>query len=256
MIKNCIIFKYSDKFRDNWNIVKSKFPQATLRKSLQEAKGFVKPRIKGLMELTKNEKIRLKEEKPTLYVATFSCEFRTPRLIAAGVSPPFVPVSFGIWLRKKTSWAISFDAGRKLSRAATVLLSYATTGNPSSIENIRLEKGDFIRLKNWILAGGRSIRGQIKRITMYDIEKDSTKFKQVVLSSVRLEDSALFNDLLDSASAVANLTFSTPPLKSGSRPLICKINHWGGVTIYTPDLLDSEVSELIEIFEGLFENKA
>ncbi|MBT9168036.1 MAG: hypothetical protein DDT19_01381 [Syntrophomonadaceae bacterium] len=252
MIKNCIIFKYSDKFKDNWNIVKNKFSQSTLKRSLEEAQGFAKPRINALAGLARNEKIRLKEERPSLYVATFSCEFRTPKLIAAGVSPPFVPVSFRIWLRKRTSWVISFDAGRKLSGAAITLLSYATTGNPSSIEGIRLEKGDFLKLKDWLLADGHSIPGQIKRITMHDIEEEPIKFKQIVLNSSRLEISTLFNHLLNSASAIANLTFSTPPLKSGSRSLTCKINYWGCITIYTPDLLDSEVSELIEIFEDLF----
>lgn len=252
MIKNCIIFKYSDKFKNNWNITKSRFSQSTLKKSLEEAQGFAKPKIKALIELTRNEKIRLKEEKPDFYVMTFSCDFRTPRLLAAGVSPPFVPVNFKIWLRKKTSWVIPFDAGRKLSGAAVALLSYATTGNPSSIENIRLEKEDFLRLKDWLLEDSHSIPGQIKRITMHDIEENSIKFKQIVLNSPQLEKSALFNHLLNSASAIANLTFATPPLKSSSRSITCKINYWGCITIYTPELLDSELSELIEIFEGLF----
>ena len=254
MIKNCIIFKYSDRFKDNWSIAKSKFFKSSLGKSLEEAQGFAKPKIKALIELTKNEKIRFKEERPNLYVMTFSCEFRTRKLTAAGdVFPPFVPVNFKIWLRKKTSWVIPFDAGRKLSGAAIALLSYATTGNPSSIENIRLEKEDFLKLKGWLLADSHSIPGQIKRITIHDIEENSIKFKQIVLNSPRLEMSTLFNHLLNSASAVANLTFATPPLKSGSRSLTCKINYWGCITIYTPNLLDSELSELIEIFEGLFE---
>lgn len=247
------MFKYSDRFKGNWNIAKSKFSQSTLKKSLEEAQGFAKPRIKALIEIARNEKIRLKEERPDFYVMTFSCDFRTPKLLAAGVSPPFVPVNFKIWLRKQTSWVIPFDAGRKLSGAAIALLSYTTTGNPSSIENIRLEKEDFLKLKNWLLEHNHSVPGQIKRITMHDIEENTIKFKQIVLNSPQLEKSALFNHLLNSASAIANLTFATPPLKSSSRSLTCKINYWGCVTIYTPELLDSELSELIEIFESLFE---
>jgi len=57
--------------------------------------------------------------------------------------------------------------------------------------------------------------------------------------------------LLDSASAIANLAFTTPPLSSTSRSLTCRINYWGGLTIYTPNLLDSEIAELIEIFEEI-----
>jgi hypothetical protein len=91
---------------------------------------------------------------------------------------------------------------------------------------------------------------------MHDIMENSVKFKQVVLNSPQLEISKLFNRLLNSAQAIANLSFTTPPLKSTSRSLSCRINHWGCVTIYTPDLLDSELSELISIFEMLYVKKS
>jgi len=57
--------------------------------------------------------------------------------------------------------------------------------------------------------------------------------------------------LLDSASAIANLSFITPSLNSTKRSLSCRINYWGRLTIYTPNLLDSEIGELIEIFEEI-----
>lgn len=252
MIKNCIIYKYSDEFKNTWEMDANKFPKSSLRKCLQEAQGFNRKRIKALVELAKNEKLSLREETRKHYRATFSCEFRVPKLIAAGVSPPFVPVNFEIWLRKNSSWVIPFDAGRKLSGAAVALLSYATTGNVSSIETTRLEREDFLKLKDWLLADSHAIPGQIKRITMHDIMENSVKFRQIVLNSPRLEISQLFTRLLDSASAIANLSFATPPLKSSSRPLSCRINYWGCVTIYTPNLLDSELSELIEVFEMLY----
>jgi len=252
MIKNCIIYKYSDEFRNAWEMDTNKLSKNTLKKCLQEAQGFSKKKIEALMELTKNERISFKEETQSHYIATFSCEFRVPKFIATGVSPPFVPVNFNIWLRKKSSWVISLDAGRKLSGVAITLLSHSTIGNPSSIKPIRLEKEDFLSLKDWLLAESHIISGQIKRITMHNIVKDSEKFKQIVLNSSRLETSKLFYRLLSSASAIANLSFTTPVLKSTSRSLSCRINHWGCVTIYTPDLLDSELSELIEIFEMLY----
>lgn len=253
MIKNCIIYKYSDEFENSWNVNKDELPKCSLKKCLPKAQGFTKKRIEALTELAKNEKLSLEEETRDNYISTLSTEFRAQRFIAAGdIIPPFVLVNFKIWLRKKTSWVISFDAGRKLSGVGIALLSYATTGNPSSIENIKLEKREFLKFKDWLLSDDHSVPGQIKRITMHDIEHDSIKFKQIVLNSPRLEMSELFNRLLDSASAIANLSFITPPLKSTSRQLSCRINHWGGVTIYTPDLLDSELSELIEIFERLY----
>lgn len=237
--------------KDTWKIDANKFSKSTLKQCLQVAHGFSRKKIEALKELTRNERISLKEETKSHYIAAFSCKFRVPKLIATGLSPPFVPVNFNIWLRKKSSWVVSFDAGRKLSGAAITLLSHATIGNPSSIESIRLEKEDFLGLKDWVLAESHTVPGQIKRITMHDIVENSVKFKQIVLNSPGLEISKLFNRLLNSASAIANLSFTTPPLKSTSRSLSCRINHWGCVTIYTPNLLDSELSELISIFERL-----
>ena len=131
------------------------------------------------------------------------------------------------------------------------LLSYATTGDPSLIGHIKLAKEDFLKLKDWILADNHPIPGGIRGIAMHDIEEGPIKFKQIVLNSPQLEDSPLFNRLLDSASAIANLAFTTPPLSSTSRSLSCRINYWGGLTIYTPSLLDSEIAELIKVLEKL-----
>lgn len=245
MIKNCIIYKYRDEFINKWTIDKNSIIQSNLELCMKAAKGFAKKRIEALIKLSKNEKLSIEKEKQNQYEFITSCEFQVPKLLASGVSP-FVPVNFKIWLRKKSSVAVTFDAGRKLSGVGTALLSHATTGEPSSIEHIKLEKDAFLRLKDWILSDET---GQIKRITMHDIKKDEVKFKQVVLSSNQLESSSLFNDLLNEASAIANLSFTTPPLETTSRPLSCRVNYWGGLTIYTPNLLDSELSELIEVLE-------
>ena len=247
MIKNCVIYRYSDKFENTWNVDKDRIAESTLDKCLLNAEGFAKKRITALIELARNENLLLEKETQKYYEFTASCEFRVPKLLASGVSP-FVPVNFKIWLRKSSSVVVTFDAGRKLSGVGISLLSLATTDNPSLIEHIKLEKNDFLKLKDWILSDKA---GQIKRITMHNIERDGIRFKQVVLSSDQLESSLLFNDLLNDASAIANLSFVTPPLETTSRLLSCRVNHWGGLTIYTPNLLDSELSELIEVFERL-----
>lgn len=253
MIKNCIIYEYSDEFKNIWDVDERRFAQSTLEQCLQRAEGFAKKRIESFNELSKNAKLSLEEETKNHHIANLSCEFRAQKFIAAGdIIPPFLPVNFKIWLRKESSWVISFDAGRKLSGVALTLLSYATTDIPSSIEPIRLEKENFLQLKNWLLSEDHDIPGQIKRITVHDVDYNLVKFKQIVLNAPRLEQSKLFSQLAESALAISNLSFTTPPLKSTSRPLTCKITRWGGITIYTPHLLDSELSELIEIFERLY----
>ncbi|MHA1267833.1 MAG: hypothetical protein ACTSRS_21560 [Candidatus Helarchaeota archaeon] len=249
MIKNCIIYTFSKEFKNKWYIDENKINQSKLADCIKKARGVPKPKVRALIELAQQEKLSLLEETKEHYIFTTSCEFRVPKLLAAGASP-YVPVNFNIWLRKESSLVITFDAGRKLSGVGITLLSYATTGTPSSIEHIQLNKNDFLELKNWLLSGEYS--NQIRRITLQNIEYEGRKFKQIVLSANQLEDSSLFNNLLDSSQAVANMSFITPPLDSSKRPLSCRINHWGGITIYSPNLLDSEISELIGIFEKLF----
>ena len=247
MIKNCIIYRYSEKFKDEWKIDKNKIEQSNLKDCLEKATGLPKPKIKALTEIARNEKILLEEERDELYVFGVSCEFRVPKLLAAGVSP-FVPVNYKIWLRKENSTVVTFDAGRKLSGVGITLLAYATAGDPFSIEHLKLDKSDFIELKNWLLTND----GHIRRITLQKIEHKDMKFKQIVLSANQLENTNLFVDLLESALVIANMSFITPPLNSSGRSLSCRINHWGGLTIYTQNLLDSEISELIRVFEDLF----
>jgi len=248
MIKNCIIYRYRGKFIDKWKVDKNLIAKSNLEECLNSSQGFEEKRMKALIELAKNEKLALSGDAEKYQELDVSCEFRMPKLLASGISP-FVPVDFKIWLRKKSSVVVTFNAGRKLSSVGISLLSYATTGKPSSIEHIRLEKNDFIKLKYQILSNGS---GQIKRITLQNIKHEGLKFKQILLSANQLENSNLFNNLLDSALGVANMSFITPPLESSDRPLSCRISYWGGLAIYTPNLLDSEISELIGIFEDLF----
>lgn len=249
MIKNCIIYRYSDEFVNAWKIDRNRFSDNDLQKCLETASGFTRRRVEALMKLVRNEELSLEEETRSHYVITYSCEFRAPKLTAAGSPPPFVPVSFKIWLRKNSPFVISFDAGRKLSGGAIALLSHITTGNPSSIEYIKLEKENFLKLKDWILADSHAASGEIKHVSMRDVEGDKVKFKQIVLSAPQLQDSPLFNQFLRSASAIASLSFATPPLNSTSRALSCRLNYWGSLTIYSPDLLDSEIAELTQALE-------
>ena len=248
MIKNCIIYRYTEKFKNKWEINNDKIEKSKLKDCFEKAVGFPKPKMKALAEIARNEKISLQEEREDYYVFDVLCEFRVPKLLAAGVSP-FVPVNYKIWLRRESSTIIVFDAGRKLAGVGIALLAYATTGDLSSIGYLKLNKPDFIRLKDWLLSNDP--QGQIRRITLQNVEYQGIKFKQIVLSANQLENSNLFSELLNSTQVITNMSFITPPLSASNRTLSCRINYWGGLTIYTPNLLDSEILELIKIFEKL-----
>lgn len=248
MIKNCIIYRYTEKFKNKWKINNDKIEKSKLKDCFEKAVGFPKPKMKALTEIARNEKISLQEERKDYYVFDVSCEFRVPKLLAAG-SSPFVPVNYKIWLRKESSTIVAFDAGRKLAGVGIALLAYATTRDLSSIEYLKLNKTDFIRLKDWLLSNVP--QGQIRRITLQNVEYQGMKYKQIVLSTNQLEISDLFSELLKSTQVITNMSFVTPPLSASNRPLSCRINYWGGLTIYTPNLLDSEIVEFIKIFEKL-----
>jgi len=249
MIRNCVIYRYSEESASIRDVNKSRFSDVTLSDCLTTVSGQVKKRVEAYINLVRAEKLSLEDETQLHYTAKYSCEFQPPKLIAAGSPSPFVPVSFEIWIRKANPLVIVFDAGRRLSGCAVALLSYITTGSSSSIEQIRLEKEDFLKLKDSILVDSNLGKGEIRHISMRDVEVDKIKFKQIVLNASRLEESRIFNQFLSSASAIAYLSFITPPLVSTSRPLTCRINYWGSLTIYTPGLLDSEIEELIGMLE-------
>ncbi len=103
MIKNCIIFTYSDKYKNLWIVETDKIAEGALNGCWQQVEGFAKKRIEVLTKLVKNEKLSLEEERGDYYIFTFSGEFQARKFIATGSLPlPFIPVSFKIWLSKNS----------------------------------------------------------------------------------------------------------------------------------------------------------
>jgi hypothetical protein len=242
------IYKYSDDFKNRWKIDKGIIIESNFEKCLQNADKNAKKKIEKLQTYVKNEKISLEEENPEYYLLTFSAEFRPRERISTGVVPPFVPVNFKIRVVRKNSIVISVGANRRQSKVGIALLSCATTGNPFSIENIQLGKENILKLKDWVLS---TIRGQIKGITIYDVEYEGQKFEQISLRSNQLEDSTLSGNLLNSALIVKNLSFTVPSLKDIAYPLNCRITPTGelrisGIAISDPELL-ALVEKIIEV---------
>jgi len=87
---------------------------------------------------------------------------------------------------------------------------------------------------------------------MKDTRYQNSQYRRVSLSSDYLEESELFNSLLDSTLLVSSLGFWTPDLRSTGRSLSCRLSHWGGLVIYSRELLESELLELIWELERLF----
>jgi hypothetical protein len=245
VIKNCVIFRYEKSWTKNWVIDEDKVNRANLKNCMTVAQSRQRKRIESLVAMSRKESLSMASTTRKNHVFVSECEYRAPKLLAAG-SSVFVPVSHKIWLRKSGSLVVSFDAGRKLSSIGVTLLSYATTGSVSAISKEQLDKNAFMRIKEWALSAAD---GHIKRITLSNVMSDKIRFKQIVLSSSQLESSELFDDLVESSSRVLNMSFTTPKLDASSRSLNCRLTHWGGLTIYTPDILDSEMSELIDVME-------
>jgi len=248
MIKNCIIYNIPKEFKELWQVDSDLIRNSRLADCQMNAKTLFKPKIKSLLQLAQNEKLELSKETPNHYEFKTFCEFKMPQLLAAGISP-YTEAEYKIWLRKEQSTVVTFDAGRKLSSIGIALLSNALSNDPSLIKNVKFHKDNFLQLIDWLLSNKRS--GQIKRINFKDIDYDQLKFKQIVLTADHLQESSLVNDLSKLTKGIADITFMTPPLKASDRALICRLNHWGSITLYTPNLLDSEITELILIIENI-----
>jgi hypothetical protein len=247
MIKNLIIYRFAESKRITSEFDKEEIKSSTLADCLENAKGRKKPQLKALMQLAKDEQLSLIEKSKEQNVLSLSCQFRVPKLQATG-DRPFVQANYGIWVRKNSPLVVSFDAGRKLSNVGISLLSYSMTSDPGVIENVRFDKDFFLRLKNWATADSA---GSVKGISFNKIDFKGFKFKKIVLNANDLENSKLFNDLFDSAEGVADMSLTSAYLDSAGRQLRFKLNYWGSLTLYTPDPLKSEISELIGAIEKI-----
>jgi len=242
MIKNCIIYLGKNDIRINTNINEN-FSDSSLKNCVNVAEKNKKKRLEDLSKIAKNESLSFDKKGEDYYQLISSCEFIAPRLTASGTTP-FIRVNHKLWLCPEERSAISFDAGRKLSEVGIALLSYGVNKNPTEYNGVKILKEGFINLKEWILKDGE---GQIRQINLKNISKDGVIYKQVQLSAGNLEESNIFIELLEEAHSVSSMSFLSPKLQSTERSISCRINNWGCVSIFTPNMLDIEIMELIKM---------
>jgi hypothetical protein len=213
---------------------------------LSEATGPAKKRLKDLTEYCRKGRLIPKDGIRDFHVAEFQGEARVRRLSASGnVEMPFVPANFSVWLGKRTPWVVVFDAGRRLAAAANAILGDAVSSDATAVKSVSLAKPVFAGLKRWAASRSEGAAGSILRATLQSVTSGRASFRQVVLRAESLESSPIFNDFFASAQTVSNMTFSTPKLTSASRSVCCKLSYWGSITLYTPEVLDSEIEELL-----------
>lgn len=246
MMRNCILYQFAENHRKIWDVEPERIAKCNLIECSKKTKGVKKPKAIALSDIAKNEHLELVEENDDEYIFKSSCDFKTPKLLASGMTP-FVPTSHQIWVRKANSTVIAFDAGRKLAQVGLSLIGLAMDNAPSSITPIRIEKEKFLKFKDWLFSNEQ--QGEINRMTLGDIEYENLIFKQISLSAPQLCDSRIFKDLLNAATVIKDMSFKTPPLSSSERPISGRITNWGSVTLYTPDLLNVELKEIISILE-------
>jgi hypothetical protein len=247
------IYKYSEKFKNTWKIDKEALIGNNFEKCLRNAEKNAKKKIEKLRTYVRNERLSLEEESSEHYLLTFSADFRPHEHVSTGITPSYEPVNFKIWLDRKSSIVISVGANRIQSKVGVALLSCATAGNPLSIESLRLEKENFLKLKDWVLS---TIKEQIKGITIYDVEYEGQKFEQISLRSNQLGD-LLSGNLLNSASSVKNLSFTVALKYTTTYTLNCRITPTGELRIYSPKKLqDIGLSKIIEVIKEIIKATA
>ena len=246
MLRNLIFHKIDS---TNLRFDKEIIETINLEMCLTKSSGRNQTLIKGLIDKTKDEKLSLINVGENNTRFNLTCEYQTSVPLAAGLKP-FVPIAYDIALRNLSNYVISYDIGRTISRIGTTLIGFALCDNPGAVNPVSLDKNDFLTVINWVTQS--SLVGQVKSVSMKDTRYQNSQYRRVSLSSDYLEKSDLFNSLLDSTLFVSSLGFVTPDLQSTGRSLSCRLSHWGGLVIYSRELLESELLELIWELERLF----
>lgn len=243
MMKNIVLFRIKKDRAQELHIDKNLAQDVVLKDCLSSSNPASKSKIEALMKIARNEELINFQENENFYSFNLSCEFKTPRLIASS-GAPYVSVNYPLWISKKGDWCITQDAGRKLSSIGIALLSHSVFSDPLAIEAAGTTKSGFQSIIEEVVRP--SDGGQIKRVSCQNVLYDKIEFKQMSLGANQLQESQLFKDTINFASRISNLTFTTPPLVASNRGLMLRLNDWGGMTIYTPEVLESEIVEIVE----------
>jgi len=103
--------------------------------------------------------------------------------------------------------------------------------------NIKEGFYEFLDLSGLFYLHATYSSGKVIKISQ-NVEFEGAKFKQIVLSSLNLQGTSLFSELLSKANAVASITFVTFPIGDFNRPISCRLNYWGGL-IYTHQMFST-----------------
>ncbi len=252
MIRNCITYRF-EKGTARSSDLAPKLRAISLSGLLPSASAPERRRLEDFATYSRKERITPRTGTRGFSLFEFACEARVRRLTASGeVEMPFVPARFQVWLGKKIPWVVVFDAGRKLSAVANAMLGAAAADDTTSIKPVKLPKQVFEGLKDWTQSASSGQPGSISRVTLENVSSGKANFQQVVLRAAGLETSPIFRDFFGAALNVSNMTFVTPKLRAASRSINCKISYWGGITLYTADVLDAEIEELLGALDEQF----
>ncbi len=248
MIRNAILFKTRERLPADF-AKPSRIKGLSLESSLEGVTGSLRRRLTGLMSNSRNEHISVGDSHHGFTSYSCACEFRAPRLTAYGLghSPPFGDAEFESWVSPHGGWVLTFDAGRKLSAVATTLLSQAFFGRPDGIAPVKFDKTYFAGLLRRVVQGSNGSKGSVLRGTFRNITLQDARLKQLILRGDHLQDSRLFKDVFESSELVTEIGFSTAGQRPQSRMVTGRLNHWGGLTMYTHDLLPGEVANLVAL---------
>jgi len=243
MMKNIVLFN-GQNISDIQSLIDAEsIEDVRLKDCLRSSNLSSKPKIEALLEISQNEELFDFEENDNYYSVRLACDFKAPKLLAAN-GAPYVPVNYPIWIGKNEPWCITQDAGRKLSSVGIALVSYTITSDPLAYMLMRATKVAFQSVIDKVVNPDDG--GQIKRISCENVVVDGTEYKQIILGANQLQDSSLFSKVLSSSAWISSMTFVSPPLVSSDREVVCRLNDWGGLTVYSPDVLDSEVLEVVQ----------
>lgn len=162
-------------------------------------------------------------------------------------------IEHDVWVRTSSNMLIVLDSpSRRISNAIGQLVSLKLFNDPSLILPLRLERRHVEAIESWITAKEHEVAGNIIRVTFRRASINGSVVEEISLKKEGLDATEIYPKLKSSAHTIASITFVTPLLPEIGRRITCRIDSYGGLLIYTPNLREVDLEVLINKLEGIW----
>ncbi len=154
---------------------------------------------------------------------------------------------FELW-QHIDGFSLAVNATEDLAEIAAVMLSVGIYKDPFALRIRRMSKKDFLALVRYV----KSVGGDVNILHLRWVRTEKGILSTFKISGRTLEEFDI-EKLIEASKKVTRIGFYIPNL--GGTEFKFWIAHWGGGTIYTPQILERHnIWSLILFFEKVLEN--